>query len=171
MVPLALANATMTLAAQRIGGGAVDDARRLSWHGLVIGCGVATVLGLAVLLARAPIVGLYTRDAAVIAAALPLLAWVAVFHIADAAQTIAAFVLRAYKVTAVPVLIFVAALWGVGMGGGYLLAFNVTGGVPVALRGAPGFWFASTLGLVLAGVLLTGLMAWAFRQRGRRPAA
>ena len=31
----------------------------------------------------------------VIAAALPLLAWVAVFHVADAAQTIAAFVLRA----------------------------------------------------------------------------
>ena len=171
MVPLALANATMTLVAQRIGAGAADAARRLSWHGLAIGCGVAAVLGLAVLLARRPIVGLYTRDAAVVAAALPLLAWLAVFHVADAAQTIAAFVLRAYKVTAVPVLIFVAALWGVGMGGGYLLAFNVTGGVPPALRGAPGFWFASTLGLVLAGVLLTGLMAWAFRQQGRRPAA
>ncbi len=164
MVPLALANATMTLVAQRVGAGATEAARRLSWHGLVIGCGVAAVLGLAVLLARQPIVGLYTRDAAVIAAALPLLAWVAVFHVADAAQTIAAFVLRAYKITALPVLIFVTALWGVGLGGGYMLAFDVTGGVPAALRGASGFWFASTLGLVLAGLLLTGLMAWVLRQ-------
>jgi len=57
------------------------------------------------------------------------------------------------------------------MGGGYLLAFDVSGSVPPALRGAPGFWFASTLGLVLAGLLLTGLMAWAFRQQGQRPAA
>ena len=34
----------------------------------------------------------------IVAAALPLLAWVALFHVADAAQTIAAFVLRAYRI-------------------------------------------------------------------------
>jgi MATE family multidrug resistance protein len=77
----------------------------------------------------------------VIAAAMPLVAWMAVFHVADAAQTVAAFVLRAYKIATVPVLIYVAALWGVGLGGGYLLAFNLPGNVPpAALQGAPGFW-------------------------------
>lgn len=169
MVPLALGNATSTLVAQRIGAGAVEAARRVGWHGLLIGLAVATVLGGAVALARAPVLRLYTQDAAILAAALPLVAWVAVFHVADAAQTVAAFVLRAYKITAVPVLIYVAALWGVGIGGGYALAFDLTGTVPAALQGAPGFWVASTAGLVLAGVLLTVFLAWVLRQQ-RAPA-
>ncbi|HSQ70786.1 MAG TPA: MATE family efflux transporter [Rubrivivax sp.] len=169
MVPMALGNATGALVAQSIGAGSHDAARRLGWHGLAIGCGIATLTGLAVWLARAPVLHLYTKDAAVIAAALPLLAWVAVFHVADAAQTITAFVLRAYKITAVPLLIFVAALWGVGLGGGYALAFDLPGGVPSALRGAPGFWFAATLGLLLAATLLAAFLSWVFRQQ-RRPA-
>ena len=49
-------------------------------------------VGGAVYLLREPIVGLYTANPVIVAAALPLLAWVALFHIADAAQTIAAFV-------------------------------------------------------------------------------
>lgn len=169
MLPLALGNATSTLVAQRIGAGAVEPARRVGWHGLLIGLAVAAVLGGAVALAREPVLRLYTRDAAILAAALPLVAWAAVFHVADAAQTVAAFVLRAYKITAVPVLIYVAALWGVGLGGGYALAFDLTGTVPAALQGAPGFWMASTAGLVLAGVLLTAFLAWVLRQQ-RAPA-
>ena len=165
MMPLALAQASSTLVAQSIGAGLPHDARRLGWHGLVIGCAVAALMGGAVFLARVPLLGLYTHDAAVLAAALPLLAWVAVFHVADAGQTLAAFVLRAYKVASVPVLIYVVALWGVGLGGGYVLAFNVPGDVPAALRGAPGFWFASTAGLVVAALALSGLMGWLFRQQ------
>ena len=164
MMPLALANATSTLVAQSIGAGRAQDARRLGWHGLLIGTGVAAVMGGSVYVLRVPLLGLYTHDAAVLAAALPLVAWLAVFHTADAAQTVAAFVLRAYKIATVPVLIYVTALWGVGLGGGYLLAFDVPGGVPDNLRGAPGFWFASTSGLVLAGVALSGLMVWMMRR-------
>ena len=167
MMPLGLANATSTLVAQRIGAGDARDARRLGWHGLLIGCGVAAVRGGSVFLLREPLLGLYTDNAAVLAAALPLVAWLAVFHTADAAQTVAAFVLRAYKVTTAPVLIYVAALWGVGLGGGYLLAFNVPGSVPAELQGARGFWFASTTGLVLAGSALSLFMAWMFRQQRR----
>jgi len=55
----------------------------------------------------------------------------------------------------------------VGLGGGYLLAFDVPGGVPQGLRGAPGFWFAATVGLVLAGAALSGFMAWVFRVQRR----
>ena len=167
MMPLGLANATSTLVAQRIGAGDARDARRLGWHGLQIGCGVAAVMGGSVFVLREPLLGLYTDNAAVLAAALPLVAWLAVFHTADAAQTVAAFVLRAYKVTTAPVLIYVAALWGVGLGGGYLLAFNVPGSVPAELQGARGFWFASTTGLVLAGSALSLFMAWMFRQQRR----
>ena len=165
MMPLALANATGTLVAQRIGAGDAADARRLGWHGLVIGCAVATLMGGAVFAARLPVLGLYTSNAAVIAAAMPLVAWMAVFHVADAAQTVAAFVLRAYKVATVPVVIYVTALWGVGLGGGYVLAFNLPGNVPASLQGAPGFWMASTAGLVLAGVALSAVMLRLMRRQ------
>ncbi len=164
MMPLALANASSTLVALRIGAQQPAAARRLGWHGLLLGCSLAAVVGGAMLFAREPVLRLYTQDPAVFAAALPLLAWVAIFHVADAAQTIAAFVLRAYKITVVPMAIYVAALWGVGLGGGYTLAFNLPGSVPAALQGARGFWFASTAGLVLAGVALSAFMVWRMRQ-------
>ena len=171
MMPLALANATGTLVAQRIGAGDARDARRLGWHGLVLGCALATVMGGTVYVFREPVLGLYSQDAAVLAAALPLVAWLAVFHVADAAQTIAAFVLRAYKIATVPVLIYVAALWGVGLGGGFQLAFNVTGTVPAALQGAPGYWVAATAGMVLAGAALSAFMLWMMRRERDEHAA
>ena len=164
MMPLAVGNAASTLVALHIGAQQPALARRLGWHGLVLGCGVAAVMGGLMVFAREPVLGLYTQDPLIFASALPLLAWVAVFHIADAAQTIAAFVLRAYKITVVPMVIYVAALWGVGLAGGYALAFNVPGNVPAALQGARGFWFASTAGLVLAGAALSAFMLWVMRQ-------
>jgi multidrug resistance protein, MATE family len=93
-------------------------------------------------------------------AALPLLAWVVVFHIADAAQAVAAFVLRAHRVAVVPLVIYTLAVWGVGLGGGYLLAFDTTGITPASLHGAPGYWAAASAGLVLAALGLVGWLGW-----------
>jgi MATE family multidrug resistance protein len=171
MVPLAIGNAGSTLVAQSVGAGRHAEAARLGWHALALGTLLAVAMGLLVFALRQPVLGLYTGDAAVLAAALPLVAWLAVFHAADAAQTIAAFVLRAYKITVVSVVIYVAALWGVGLGGGYWLAFDVGGHTPPALRGAPGYWFASTAGLVLAAVALAAVLGWVLRpSRGAPPA-
>jgi MATE family multidrug resistance protein len=171
MVPLAIGNAGSTLVAQAVGAGRHAEAARLGWHALLVGTAIAVVMGLVVFALRRPVLGLYTADAAVLAAALPLVAWLAVFHAADAAQTIAAFVLRAYKITVVSVLIYVAALWGVGLGGGYWLAFDLSGSTPAALRGAPGYWFASTSGLVVAGLALSAVLAWVLRRRRHGPLA
>jgi MATE family multidrug resistance protein len=117
------------------------------------------------------VVRLYTGDAAVIAAALPLLAWVALFHTADAAQCVASFVLRAWRIATLPMLIFAVSLWGVGLGGGYLLAFDVTGLTPPALLGARGFWTASTCGLVLAALALSALLLRVLRSKAQRDAS
>ena len=165
MMPLAIANASSTLVAQRVGADEPHEAHRIGWHGLELGVAVSALMGGGVYLLRESIVGVYTHDAAVAAAALPLLAWVALFHVADAAQTIAAFVLRAYRIATVPMLIYVAAIWGVGLGGGYLLAFDVGGFAPPALHGAQGFWSAATAGLVLAGTGMTAFLAWFLRQQ------
>lgn len=166
MMPLSIANATSTLVAQSIGAHAPADARRLGWHGLQIGTLIAAVLGCGVYLTRESVLGAYTNNPIIIAAAMPLLAWVAVFHVADAAQTIASFVMRAYRVATVPVVIYAVALWGVGLGGGYVVAFNLTGLTPASLLGAPGFWSACVTGLVLSGVGLCGFMAWVLRHKG-----
>ena len=167
MLPLALGSATSTLVAQRVGARDLGAARRIGWHGLQIGVYVATLVGVAIYLARHGVVRLYTSDAAVIAAALPLLAWVALFHAADAAQCVASFVLRAWRIATLPMIIFAISLWGVGLGGGYVLAFDVTGQTPPALQGARGFWVASTVGLVLAALALSGLLLWVLRRQSR----
>lgn len=154
MVPLGLSNATSTLVAQRIGAGDLADARRLGWHGVQLALVLALLAGGSVYLARVQVIGLYTDQAAVAAAALPLLAWVALFHAADAVQTMAAFVLRAWRVATAPMLVYVVALWGVGLGGGHWLAFG-----PGQWQGAQGFWLASTTGLTVSAVALSALLA------------
>jgi MATE family multidrug resistance protein len=168
MLPLALANATATLVAQRVGARDLAGAQRIGWHGLQIGLAAALAVGALVYALRGSIVRLYTGDAAVIAAALPLLAWVALFHTADAAQCIAAFVLRAYRIATLPMFIFAASMWGVGLGGGYLLAFDAMGLAPPALRGASGFWAASSAGLALAALALSALLWLVLRRQRRR---
>jgi MATE family multidrug resistance protein len=170
MLPLGLGNAAGALVAQRIGAGDLRDARRLAWHALQIGVLIAAAVGAAIYLLREAIVHLYTDDAVIAAAALPLLAWVVLFHVADAAQTVAAFVLRAYRIATVPLLIYAFAIWGVGLGGGYALAFDTSGAVPDGLRGASGFWSAATLGLVVAGIGMAGYLGWMLRQQRDREA-
>lgn len=168
MMPLSVAQAASTLVAQRIGAGDIGDARRLGWHGLQLGIGVAALMGTAVFALREPIVRVYSGDAAVVAAALPLLRWAALFHVADAAQIIAAFVLRAWRVATLPLAIYVVSLWGVGLGGGYALVTHGEALVPASLRGASGYWAACTLGLVLAASALSALLAAVLRRQRRR---
>ena len=165
MLPLALANAAGTLVAQRIGAAEPGAARRVGWHGVLIGAGAGAAVGAVVFGLRHALVRAYTGDAAIVAAALPLLAWVALFHFADAIGAVTSFVLRAYRIVNAPLVISAIAIWGVGLAGGYVLAFDVTGAGPQGLRGAQGFWSAATLGLVVAAVLLLSLLAWTDRHR------
>jgi len=94
-----------------------------------------------------------------------------VFHIADAAQTVAAFVLRAYRHATAPLVIYALAIWGVGLGGGYLLAFGLGDASPEPLRGALGFWSAATLGLAFAGSGMSLFLLAMLRRQQREAGA
>lgn len=166
MMPLSIGNAAVTLVSQKVGAGDHDGARRLSWHSLQLGVVLALLLGTAVFMARETVLRAYTSDTAILAAAMPLLAWVAVFHLADALQTISAFLLRAYRIATVPMVVYALAFWGIGLAGGYTLAFNTLGAVPAALQGARGFWAASTTGLVLSAAAMCAFLAWVLRRQG-----
>ena len=158
MIALALATAAGTLVAQHLGAGEKHEARTVGRHALSLAALTAAAVGAVVALARGPIVGLYTNNAATAAAALPLLVWVWFFHLGDALQTVAAYVLRAYQVATLPMVIYVVALWGLGIGGGYALAFGARG------AGALGFWQAATAGLLMAALLLCLLLRRVFNE-------
>jgi MATE family multidrug resistance protein len=66
-------------------------------------------------------------------------------------QTVVVNVLRGYKRTVVPMAVYVVSLWGVGLGGGYLLGLTDLLG---PARGAAGFWIAATASLALAGAMV-----------------
>jgi MATE family multidrug resistance protein len=158
MMPLAIANAASTLVAQQIGAGDAADARRIGWSGLEVAAAIAAVVGGTVYLLRDHVVALYTANPVIAAAALPLLAWVALFHVADATQTVAAFVLRAYRIAAMPLVVYVLAVWGIGLGGGYLMAFDLVGISPQWMQGSRGFWAMATLGLAAAAAGMSALL-------------
>ena len=164
MLPLSIAIATGTLVAQAIGARDMVRARRIGHHGIGLAATVSATLGLVVWLAHEQIARAYTPDAQIIAAAAPLFAFIACYQVFDAIQVCAAFILRAHRVALVPTLIYAVGLWGIGLGGGYLLGFDASGMVPQALRGAPGFWLGNTASIVIVAI---GLMWYLVRVQRR----
>lgn len=152
MVPLSLGIATSARAGYWIGAGHGERARHAARTGLGVAAALALLGALALGLGRASVAGLYTQDAAVKAAAALWLGWVAWYHLADALQAVCVFVLRCWRVTLSPLLIYAALLWGGGLWGGYLLAYQGLG--PWAAQHSVGsFWITSTLALALVSVL------------------
>jgi MATE family multidrug resistance protein len=151
-IPFAFSVATSTLVGQSIGAGQAREARRLTGVGLGLTLAAAACIAAIILGLRAPLVALYTNDAAVTAIAMRLVLIGALNHIADAAQTVPGFVLRAYKHPVAPMLVYCLSLWGIGLGGGFWLAFY--GGAGIAPQGAAGLWIAGTASLAIAACAL-----------------
>lgn len=169
MTPMSIGVATSTLVAQALGAHRHAAARTLALHGIALACAIGLGYAAVAFALRPEILAGYTTNAAVIAAAMPLLPIMLVYHIFDTFQTVTAFVLRAYKVAVVPTVIYAVALWGVGLGGGYLLGFDVGGTVPLWLTSARGFWAASAASLAVAG---SGLfLYWRAISKDRGPTA
>ncbi len=152
MIPLAMASASGVLVGQAIGAGDMQRARLTGLMGIGGGFGIACVAGLTVWLGRDVIAGLYARDLEVRAVAATLLAFAACYHLFDATSAVAVSALRGYKKTVVPMVFNIVALWGIGLGSGYVLAFGHSGRAPM---GAPGFWIAATAGMLTGSVLIT----------------
>jgi MATE family multidrug resistance protein len=152
MTPLSIGIATSTLVAQALGAHRYEAARTLARHGIAMAVAIACCYGVIVLALRPVIIAGYTPNAHVAQAAMPLVLIVVFYHLCDALQITSAFVLRAYRVAVVPTVIYAVALWGVGLGGGYALGFDVGGWVPESFTGARGFWLANTASLLIAGI-------------------
>lgn len=151
MMPLSIGHASLVLVGHALGAGDPATARHTGLVGIALGLGVASLVSLGLWTQAPAIAALYTPDAQVRTAAASLIAIIAVYHLVDALQTVVVNILRGYKRTVVPMAIYVVSLWGIGLGGGYLLGLTELAG---PARGAAGFWIAATASLLLAGTLV-----------------
>jgi MATE family multidrug resistance protein len=155
MLPLSIGHAAGVLAGHALGTGDRLRARQTSQLALSVGFGFALAVGAAVWWSAATIAALYTADRTVQANAVVLLHIVAFYHLADATLGVTVNVLRGYRKTTVPMVVFAVMLWGVGLLGGYLLGLTEFVGAPL---GAAGFWLAASGAATLAAVLLVAYL-------------
>ena len=164
MVPLSLSIATMTLVSQSIGANKPERAEEIGWSSVFFTTTLCISIGIAVWVFRIQLLDLYDPPAEVKVFSVPLFLFIAFYQVFDALQVTAAFILRAYRIAFWPMLIYAGSLGGVGLGGGYLMGFNVLGNTPSFLQGANGFWAGNSLSLGLAACFLLYL----FRRTAER---
>ncbi|KAF1042513.1 MAG: Multidrug resistance protein MdtK [Herbaspirillum frisingense] len=171
MLPLSIASATSTLVAQAIGANEWKAAKKIGYAGIRLSMTLSVLIGIVVWFTRAHIIRAYTPDPVIVGAALPLFLYIAFYQLFDSLQVTTAFVLRAYKVAVIPTVIYAVTLWGVGLGGGYLLGFDTLGITPASLQGASGFWLANSASLGLVGMGLLAYLRVIQRRAGTAGAA
>ncbi len=82
------------------------------------------------------------------------------YPLADAVQAACAYLLRCYRLTLLPLIVYTALLWGVGLYGGYRLAYQGFNEAGWPMRpSVDTFWITSTAALALVSVLFA-LMVW-----------
>jgi MATE family multidrug resistance protein len=149
MVPLALGGATSILAAQALGAGDETKARAWVYAGLRLVMGIAVGLVLILLTFNDVLAKLYAENPEVQNAAKTLIMLAAICHLLDALQCVLYSSLRAWRITLRPMLVYGLSLWGMGVGGGWLMATQWFDPGPSA---AQGFWWGNLMGLTLASV-------------------
>jgi MATE family multidrug resistance protein len=158
MFGLAIGNATGVLVAQAVGGGRGEGARGIGLTGMGMMLAVSGCAALVLLSGAGRIAELYTRDLQVRAIATHLLAFVAFYQLVDGVQVVIVNALRGYKVAFTPMLVYTVALWGIGLGGGYVIGltqFEPADRLGLATpMGAAGFWLAAVASLFVAAAIL-----------------
>lgn len=169
MAPLSISIAASARISFWIGSGEptrANAALRSAWGWIAAS---ALFLAVTVLMLREFIAGLYTgHDAGLGPVAAELLFWVALYHLADAAQTLCVFVLRCFRVTVLPLVIYTVSLWGVGLGVGHALATHPHAWAAGWPAGAAAYWSAGLIALVLAALTLLWRLRVASRSLQKR---
>ncbi len=160
MMPLSMAIACSARVSFWLGAGKPDYAKRAVLLGLKITAFAALALAAIVSVAGKLLAGWYSGNPEIVALASSLLVWVAFYHVADATQALCAFLLRCYRITIAPLALYGVLLWGLGLYGGYQLAYVGLAGA-AATQSARSFWAASTTAIGLVASCLLGLLWYA----------
>ncbi len=172
MVPLALSIASSARVSYWLGAGDTQRARRALRTGLVWVIGMACLLAALIGWHREAIAAFYTVSPQVALLASSLLLWVALYHLADAMQVFCVFTLRSYGITVLPLLTYTLLLWGLGLAGGYFVAYGQNDGLALTWMAAQSpiaFWQSSSIALCLTAVVLMFVL-WraAYPERKKR---
>ena len=165
MMPMSIAIASSARVSFWLGSGNPAAARDACRRGLLLALGFALLYGALMLLLRTRLPAVYANDAAVVAVASQLLAVIALYHLADALQTVSVFILRCYRVTVLPLVIYCTLQWGIGLGGSVLLAYHGLGPWP-AMQSPLAFWIMGGVALALTAALFLALLRRTLRPRG-----
>jgi MATE family multidrug resistance protein len=151
MLPMSIANAVSIRVGFNVGQQKINGAKYASYAGLSIGLGFSVITAVLTFVYKQDIALLYTDSSEVIALAVNLMIFAALYQCVDAIQVVAAGALRGYKeMIAIFICTFIA-YWMVGLPLGYLLGMTDIFGQAL---GAEGFWIGLTAGLTVAAILL-----------------
>lgn len=158
MVPLSLGIAISARVSWWRGAGQEAQAQKLAWLGIKIALVSGAVLSGSLLLARSYLPQVYTADPGVLALTSALLLWVALYHAADSLQCVCIFLLRCWRVTVAPLVVYCALLWGGGLGGGYWLAYKSEASSAHWSTAPTPFWMGSAIALALVALFFIWLL-------------
>ena len=157
MVPLSMAIACSARVSFWLGANRPDNAKHVVMLGIRLTALVSIALAAIVLVANQWLAGLYSGNPEIVAIGASLLTWVAFYHVADALQALCAFLLRCYRITLAPLVLYSILLWGLGLYGGYQLTYEGLAG-RVATQSASSFWAASTVAISCVAFCLLALL-------------
>ena len=163
MMPLSMAIACSARVSFWLGANRPDNARRVVVLAIKLTALVSIALSAMVLIANQWLAGLYSANPGIVAIGAALLTWVAFYHMADAMQALCAFLLRCYRITLTPLVLYGVLLWGLGLYGGYQLTYKGLAD-RAATQSASSFWAASTVAISLVAVCLLALLWHAVRK-------
>jgi multidrug resistance protein, MATE family len=149
MIPLSLSIASSARVSYWMGAGNAEQAGALARAAIKLTVSVALVASTVMALLAVPIANLYSSSPEVAKLGAGLLLFVALYHAADAWQTIGCFLLRSWRITVMPLVVYGFALWGLGLGGGFVLAYLGLGGIH-AWQQPAAFWLMGFMAMCVA---------------------
>jgi MATE family multidrug resistance protein len=165
MIPLGLGSAGAVRVGHAVGAGDPPRAAAAGWTAILLAIIVMVIAATTFWVMPRTLIGIFTRDEAVLALGSTLLFVAAVFQLFDGLQGVTTGVLRGVADTRTPMITNLLAHWFFGLPVGYTLCFGFGIGVI-------GLWIGLSTGLIIAGVVLLYTWQrriWAIQASGRGP--
>ena len=166
MVPLSFSIATSARASYWIGAQNFAMMRKSVRSGFELLFLTALVLAGVAWLGQKEIASVYVKDPSIVELTAQLVGLVALYHFFDAVQTMCFFVLRSLKIVFIPFIIYSCMLWGLGLGGGFMLAYEND---VIFYQSPSAFWLSSSTALVFVSISLLLLLRMKLKRFGSEP--
>lgn len=157
VIPAALGNAASIRVGFHVGANNLAAARATSATVYKFSLGYALLVSAFLVMARYPLIAIFTTDPLVIDIAANLVLFIAVYQLVDDSNAVTVGALRGYKDTRVPMIFSLVGFWLIAVPVGYLLSEGIL--LAGVAPGVYGYWTGMTLGLSLVAIAM-GIRLW-----------